>query len=523
MGKRSMGHARTKSALSRLWQGLLSAVTEEEERRADDPSEDPDGSRAGRPLVILRVADKLFVAVLVLSAAVISAMAVATQVMIGRNFTTYVNEAELGRLDPLITALARAYQAEGGWDFLPEGAISMREVARLLAQRPGVSTSLEMAFPAVGDRETSDRLGLLDRAVLISREGRVLVGQAVRLSQSRRQIVVGNQVVGTLSLTPLTQLTDDLEVTFLAEQRLMLWIIAGVALALSGITALMLSRHLLNPLSAIAGATRQLARGRFKTRLEVSRRDELGQLQGDFNALARALEQQEAARRQWVADTSHELRTPLAVLRGEVEAIIDGIHQPTPKVLNTLLEEVMHMGKLIDDLYELARSDAGSLTYAMRDVEPAPLIEPVMALYTDRLAASDLTLTPPAAIPDLPQGRMLLADPDRLRQVFINLLENSLRYTDAGGEIRVSVEVSRDQFVLLFDDSPPAVEPAQMERLFARFYRAEASRNRASGGSGLGLAISRAIIDGHGGTIRAEASPLGGLRIRVSLPLQEAL
>lgn len=220
-------------------------------------------------------------------------------------------------------------------------------------------------------------------------------------------------------------------------------------------------------------------------------------------------------RRDFMADISHELRTPLAVLRGELEAIQDGVRQFTPESVTSLQAEVATLTKLVDDLHQLSMSDEGALAYQKKSVDAVSLVEIAAGAFRERFASRNLTLSL-----ELPESATVFGDPHRLMQLFNNLLENSLRYTDSGGRTLIQL-IPRDNTLLLrFADSGPGVSDEQLQRLFERFYRTEGSRNRASGGSGLGLAICLNIVEAHGGAIHAAHSPFGGVSITVELPLE---
>ena len=202
-----------------------------------------------------------------------------------------------------------------------------------------------------------------------------------------------------------------------------------------------------------------------------------------------------------MADISHELRTPLAVLRAELEAIQDGIRPMTPAALEPLQGEVQQLGKLIDDLHELSVTQNGALSYRFAVLDLDGVLQAALAAVRGRFADAGL------ALETAPAGAVLLIEGDerRLQQLFANLLENALRYTDAGGRVAARIQPHADRVDIHIEDSAPGVDAAHRERLFERFYRVEGSRNRASGGSGLGLAICRNIVEAHGGTIQAEA------------------
>ncbi|MEP7043028.1 MAG: ATP-binding protein, partial [Dokdonella sp.] len=246
----------------------------------------------------------------------------------------------------------------------------------------------------------------------------------------------------------------------------------------------------------------------------ATRADELGALAADFNHLAASLEQHREARRQWGADIAHELRTPLSVLRGEVQALQDGVRAPTAQAFDSLYAECERLGSLIEDLYQLALADAGALDYRFENLALADVVREAIDLQ--RRTCSDAGLSIEEAIDEVP---LLRGDARRLAQLVDNLLANARRYTDTPGLIRVELTRVGHSIRLLIEDTPPGVPAADLPHLFDRLYRVERSRSRAGGGAGLGLAICRAIVAAHDGRIDAQPSPLGGLRVVIELPV----
>jgi two-component system sensor histidine kinase BaeS len=340
----------------------------------------------------------------------------------------------------------------------------------------------------------------------------------VLVHAARRPIVVDGKRVGDL-LFDNGPVPGGIEEAFLAERTRDLYVAACVALVLSGLVGTLLARSILAPIRLVTEGARRLASGAFDTRLTTTRRDELGALVGDFNRMAAALEQSEEARRLWVADTSHELRTPLAVMQAQIEALQDGIHANTPAALARLHGEVLRMTGLVADLHELARADSHALALRLEPVDPGLVLQEVVEGFSVRIAASALQVhTENVARTEA----RVLADPMRLRQVFGNLMENAIRYTDAGGRIEITLASDAASVAIRVEDTAPGVPEPKLPFLFDRFYRVDASRDRRTGGSGLGLAICRAIVEAHGGTIGAAASPLGGLAVTVTLPRDDA-
>ncbi|KAB7529738.1 ATP-binding protein, partial [Klebsiella pneumoniae] len=198
--------------------------------------------------------------------------------------------------------------------------------------------------------------------------------------------------------------------------------------------------------------------------------------------------------------------------------IQDGVRRFTPESIPSLQAEVATLTKLVDDLHQLSMSDEGALAYQKTSLDIITLLEVAAGAFRERFASRQLSIQV-----SLPEQAMIFGDRDRLMQLFNNLLENSLRYTDSGGSLHITARRSGRMLVIDFADSAPGVSDEQLARLCERFYRAEGSRNRASGGSGLGLAICLNIVAAHGGTLRADHSPFGGVSIKVELPLEHDL
>ncbi|OAI50816.1 histidine kinase [Betaproteobacteria bacterium SCGC AG-212-J23] len=431
---------------------------------------------------------KLFLAILAASAVAAAAMAIATRYSFQSGFFGYLSRIESQNLEALAARLGDEYRKSGDWSFLAGDYAHLRT----------------LATPA----QPVQRLALLDA------ERRTVVGNPDLGSEaSMRPVLVDDRVVGWIARSPYRRLSTGADLAFQQEQLRASWIIAALALALAALVALVLARIFLQPLKRVATATHRLAAGDYSTRVAVTSRDELGRLAEDFNRLAQALERNEELRRRFMADVSHELRTPLAVLRAALEALEDGVRPLTRESVAALQGEVAALGKLVEDLYQLALADVGALSYRKERSDVADVLEQAVEPFAARLAERGLGLES-----RFEPGLNVMADTNRLAQAFRNLLENSARYTDAGGKVRVTARRNGAGVKIDFEDSSPGVPADALPRLFERFYRVEGSRSRANGGAGLGLAIVRSVVEAHGGAVEAGASPLGGLRVTISLP-----
>ncbi|MGH8148664.1 MAG: ATP-binding protein [Steroidobacteraceae bacterium] len=452
----------------------------------------------------------LFLALLATSMLAVLATSIAARVSFVRGFLGYLNEQGIEHIEGLVPGMASAYEEHGSWAFLHHDP---RAWFRLLLGASAPPHATDSTFR--GRISESDLTGVSLRIALLDADRRLVIGNPeVGLDSPMQPIVVNGTTVGWLAVLPFQRVTAGAGERLQQRQLISTWIIGAGAVLFAAFVAILLTHRLLGPIRQITAATHRLATGDYGTRLKTSAHDEIGRLSDDFNRLALALEKNEQMRRAFMADVSHELRTPLAVLRGELEAIEDGVRTLTPDILRSLQSEVATLGKLVNDLYELSLADIGALTYRMADVDVAELLRSRLRGFQDRLSERRITLES-----DVPREELFVSgDETRIQQLFSNLVENAIRYTNAGGRFKVSCRGERERVVIDMQDSEPGVPVELVPRLFERFYRVDGSRNRESGGVGLGLAICKSIVDAHRGTITAQHSPLGGLWVSVTLP-----
>ena len=496
----------------------------------------------------MTIAFKLAAAAIVMVVLCLGTMAWVTSRNLEHGFLNYLNELQSQALDEVSDELSKQYRERGNFEWLRRNP---RALAALMDQRHreehaagngGDEPPNEQAPPPRpedpppprdgrpaplpppraegppprGNGEVSDPLGFGLRLTVFDAEGRPVMGPRNPEPGITRDIEVNGRVVGRLNLMPVHQLPGAAARSFVRGQIRDLLRLAVALLLASTIAAMLLARRLLRPVAALRRVTQNIARGKFDTRAPLMGSDELAELALHVNTMAEALEANEKQRRKVLADVSHELRTPLSVIRGEIEALQDGVRRADANALESLHGEVLRLNKLIDDLYQLALADSGGLHYHKEQLDLAELVREIGENFQVRAAKAGLRLT----LRDPGQALPVFGDPGRLAQVFSNLVENSIRYTDSGGSIVIGARADGALAEVCVEDSAPGVPDGAHKQLFERLYRVDQARSRNRGGSGLGLAICKSLVEAHGGVIAAMPSTLGGVKVLVHLPLE---
>jgi signal transduction histidine kinase len=312
------------------------------------------------------------------------------------------------------------------------------------------------------------------------------------------------QVVAQLYAVPVDLPGDSVATRreLAAVDRRLLGVFA-IAIAVALALTVVLSRRITRPIEQLTAAVQDLARGRTPAHVAVRGRDELARLATSFNAMADAIATQAELRRRMAGDVAHELRTPLTSLRCELEAIQDGLAAPEPARLASLHDEVLHLQRLVEDLQDLEVAEAGGMVLARARLD---------------LGASVARIVGAQAELDCATGVVVDADPTRLRQIVDNVLANALRHAPAGVPVRVVVARTAREATVAVIDRGPGIPAGELDRIFERFYRVDAARDRARGGAGLGLAIVRQLVELHGGRVWAESAGAGAT-VTFALPL----
>jgi signal transduction histidine kinase len=265
--------------------------------------------------------------------------------------------------------------------------------------------------------------------------------------------------------------------------------------------AVILSRWLVAPLGQLEKGTQAVAEQRLDYRLPESGSQEVKSVARAFNQMTAQLERQETLRRNLLADVTHELRHPVHVIQGSLQAVLDGVYPLNLEEIALMFEQTHHLAALVDDLHSLARAEAHELPLYRQETDIGILVKDLSDAMTPLADEKELKLQ--VTTPETPL--VMTVDPQRLRQVVQNLLSNALRYTPNGGSVTVHVAEGAKEATITVQDTGLGIPAEDLPRVFDRFYRGDASRNRTIGGAGLGLAIAKAIAEAHGGTIAADS------------------
>ncbi|MBI9074070.1 MAG: HAMP domain-containing protein [Desulfatibacillum sp.] len=457
-----------------------------------------------------------------------------------KNFRQYLWEKELGKIELIATAAAQYYSQEQGWEGLRRDhrqwlklMASGRDEDETPSSGPVMNPRSQVGFPEHPPFEPPGRnmegrpphpvqppgepLQLGQRVSLLDAQKRRV--QGARFSIDKLTLVpvnISGETVGWIGIAKDFKITHPLEVGFIRQQSKALFLIGGAILILSISLSMLLARSFLRPIRMLVKGTKEIAKHHFQVRIPVRSSDELGQLASDFNEMARQLEKYTQMQEQWISDISHELRTPLSVLIGSIEALEDGIRKPDAQTFAMLHAKALYINQLVNDLHTLSMTESNALKMNKTNLDIQALLIEVVNRFRERTEKSGLEvmvknlMDPPSIIH---------GDPNRLTQVFSNLLENSLQHTDIPGTLCIGQEQKGDAVEIVFEDSAPGVPKEALPKIFDRLFRADPSRNADTGGSGLGLSICKSIIESHDGTIRAQNSSLGGVCIIITLPL----
>lgn len=445
---------------------------------------------------------RLSLAFLIIAWLSVGAIAAIVHITTERSFRHYLNRRDAQPFSPTaVAALEDYYRANQDWS---------RADALLPGPRGGAGQG-QGRGAGQGQGSTETRGGAT--ALLADADGVIrqatdpeLLGTTIDadIRANAISLTVDGQTVGYLAqITPSAQVLGEAEEQFLSETDRWLIVAALGASLLAVIVGGLLAWQMTRPLRTLTDTAHDLAGGKFGQQVKVSGAVEITDLADAFNHMSRDLAQGETLRQRMAADIAHELRTPVSVLRGHLEAMLDGVFPLDADHLAVAYDRTIHMSRLVDDLRLLTRAEAGQLPLECRPVAANVLIERALESFAPLALDAEITLQRDIA-PNLPAVNV---DADRLQQVFGNLLTNALRHTYTNGTIAVRAWRVEERVRFSVSNTGQGLTADDAQRVFTPFWRAEDARERDTGGSGLGLAITQQLLLLHGGRIWVESAP----------------
>ena len=464
---------------------------------------------------------RLLLTVGILFVAALSAVGLMTSRMTEskfEHFLTIMERDERAALpDSMRQKLEEFHRDRGTWDGVDQVLVDAlrpagrgRKVIFVANSAQGMGPqpdSLRVAIRLSTDSTLCDPVGLMRGPAQCESIDVGLVRMELRSSS-------GEPLATVISVPPesVSTVSSRHELLGSINQWLFLLVLGVGILAIA--STVLLSRRILHPVEELTDVAREMGRGDLSRRVTVRSKDEIGELASTFNTMADGLARIERLRRNMVEDVAHELRTPVTNMRCHLEGIQDGLVEPTRDVVDSLHEEVLSLGRLIETLQDLALAEAGQLRLTS---EPTPLAPEI-----DRVVRS---ITVPGGEPlpairiSVPEGCAVKVDSDRFRQILRNLLTNAVTHTPPDGSIAIEARESGTMIEIQVRDTGEGIPQEDLPFVFERFYRADPSRQRATGGVGLGLAIARQLVELHGGRIRVESVEGEGTTFTFTVPV----
>ncbi|WP_434577294.1 HAMP domain-containing sensor histidine kinase [Thermoanaerobacterium thermosaccharolyticum] len=436
-----------------------------------------------------------FISIALLSIVVFS---ITINILIINNFGIYLKQSSDNEFNNIASSIAEVYKETGDWN----------ETGNRIAH------NLMMSGYGIKVRDlkgnTVIKISSMFTMMGIENSGKTTTKTLPIMVNGRKAAYVDITYSGTMPM-------NKLDYKFLYDMNKYIAIITIVTIIIVLIISIYISKYLTKPILNIAHVASKLENGNYDVRVkEIPREEELLTLTAAINHLGASLKNQGMLRAQMTQNIAHELRTPLSTLKSHLEAIIDGVWEPSKERMVSLYEEVVRLSNLINDIELLNKIEIDNLKINKVRFNLSDLIKSLLINYESIFINKNQHLEK-----NIEDGISIFADKDKISEVVINLLANANKYTGEGGNIKVKLYKEGKYAVLSVSDDGIGIPKEDLPFIYERFYRSEKSRNREYGGSGLGLSITKAIIKAHNGTINAESILNEGTKFTVKLPLYQ--
>jgi len=433
------------------------------------------------------------------------------QQRVGNDFEDYISQNESERIilwQELLTEYYIYYGSfEGVQEFLDNSKVDIRS-------KKGYMGGRNYLLPMI---DNLDIIVVNSEGIVVGDSNQLFIGQKSEdIVGIREDIIIDGEKVGELiAFREKTMGLQTIEDQFIDSMNVSIIFSAIISVFIAVIFGIFISSKITKPLEKLMIGIRHLSKGDTSYRVQVDTKDEFNHLATAFNDMSMQIKQNEDVRRTLVADVAHELRTPLAILSGRLESIQEGALEPTQEVIIQLNDEVYRLTRLVNDLQQLSLAEAGKLPLNKSDVNINEMVQRVIYHFSWLAEEKNIKISFQTTI-----DFDINIDSDRITQVIINILGNSLRHTPENGKIIIELfkNSSDNDVIIKLKDSGPGIDKEHLPYIFDRFYRTDASRSRDQGGTGLGLSIAKGFVEAHGGNISVESENGNGSTFIIAIP-----
>ncbi|MHB1483730.1 MAG: sensor histidine kinase [Saccharofermentanales bacterium] len=438
-------------------------------------------------------------------------ISVFSNVFVNRQFKGYKISQSVQNAREIINSLSLQYsQSTKTWDADFVHTIGMQALS------DGYILKLkDNSGKVIWDAETCDMtscLQLVSRMTLEMKERSP--GMNGKFISTAHEVTVNQVKIGELEIKSFSPYyLSESDLIFVKGLNTILLGIGAISLMISILIGIWFARRLSDPILKTIAVTKQIAGGNYSANIsDKTNTLEVLELMESVNMLAESLDKQETIRKQLTADVAHELRTPLTTLQTHIEAMLEGVWEPTPERLQSCHDEVIRLSRMVSDLDSLAKVESGNMALNLEKINLYDIAKSVVLGFETQIVDKMLDVSIEGKHPDI------YADKDRIHQVLVNLLSNAIKYTPDRGRIAIKLSETNENIIFSIKDNGIGISESDLPYIFERFYRADKSRNRMTGGSGIGLAIVKSIITAHGGKVSVKSGLNEGSEFILEFP-----
>ena len=446
---------------------------------------------------------RMFLSFMIISFAIIFSISFTFRYFIEKSFNSYIESCNVERMDEIARSLSYAYSNDT-WNksFIEEVALKALDDGLIISIHDNKNNLIWSTH-----EEHRGRCESMMKNAFSNKLNNGMIRSSLNITKNGEKI-------GNVHISHYGAYYRDVDTTYYDTLNKVLIIITIMATILSLIISLILSKSINKTIYKVIDTVKLLGKGKYKERVDNSSSIvEIQDMIESINIMAKRLDSQDAMRKRLTKDIAHELRTPITIILGQLEAIKDGIWEPTEERLNGIYEEIQRIDRLVNSLNSLSKIEEENGTLHKEKVEISELIENIFINFEKELHNKNI------------DGQLHLSkceievDKDKISGAIINLISNALRYTENGGSINIKTFVKEDHLFIEVEDTGIGIAKEDIPYVFERFYRTDESRARVTGGAGIGLSITLAIVEAHNGTVYVKSELGKGSKFIIELPL----